>query len=152
MRRTFDGRLVGQSWETPFIAVPGGPIDAAGVERMIINFHDEYEARYGNRFEAIPVQSVTCRVQLIAQAPKVSYPELAPGDAHPDPDRIVELRYLDDANRRAGEYDRERLHAGQLIQGPAIIREPMSTTHIVAGQQAIVGPYGELLIEGSASQ
>jgi N-methylhydantoinase A len=148
VRRTFDGRLVGQSWETPFISVPDGPIDPAAVERMIDAFHDEYESRYGNRFEAIPVQSVTYRVQLIAQGPKVSYPELAAGDAHPEPDRMVELRYLDEANRRAGEYDRERLHPGQLIQGPAIIREAMSTTHVVAGQQAVVGPYGELLIEG----
>ncbi|HTX07847.1 MAG TPA: hydantoinase/oxoprolinase family protein [Solirubrobacteraceae bacterium] len=152
VRRRFDGRLAGQSWETPFIAVPDGPIDAVAVERMIASFHDEYEARYGNRFAAIPVQSVTYRVQLISQAPKVSYPELAPANAHPEPDRILELRYLDDANRRAGEYERERLRTGQLIHGPAIIREPMSTTHVVAGQQAVVGAYGELLIEGVSAR
>jgi N-methylhydantoinase A len=151
VKRTFDGRLVGQSWETPFIAVPDGPIDAAMVERMIATFHNEYEARYGNRFEAIPVESVTYRVQLITDAPKVSYPVLATDGAHPEPKRVVELRYLDEANRRAGEYDRERLCTGQLVQGPAIIREPMSTTHIVAGQQALVGRYGELLIEGVAA-
>jgi N-methylhydantoinase A len=146
VKRTFDGRLVGQSWETPFIAVPAGPIDAVAVQQMIAAFHDEYQARYGNRFEAIPVQSVTYRVQLIADVAKVSYPALEANGADPEPTRTVQLRFLDDANGRAREYDRERLRTGQLIPGPAIVREPMSTTHIVAGQQAIVGTYGELVI------
>ena len=26
VRRSFDGRLFGQSWETPFVEVPAGPI------------------------------------------------------------------------------------------------------------------------------
>ena len=147
VKRTFDGRLVGQSWETPFIAVPEGTIGAAAVQQMIDTFHDEYEARYGNRFEAIPVQSVTYRVQLIAEAAKVSYPALEANGAHPAQARTVELRFLDEANRRAGEYEREQLRTGQLIEGPAIIREPMSTTHIVAGQRAVVGTNGELMIE-----
>ena len=47
----------------------------------------------------------------------------------------------------SGFYDRECLRAGQRIRGPAIIREPMSTTHVVAGQQARVGTHGELIIE-----
>jgi N-methylhydantoinase A len=33
------------------------------------------------------------------------------------------------------------------VRGPAIIREPMSTTHVVAGQVATIGKYGEILIE-----
>ena len=51
VRRSFDGRLYGQSWETPFIGVPDGPItgerrgDDRGVQR-------EYARRYGNRFES----------------------------------------------------------------------------------------------------
>jgi N-methylhydantoinase A len=148
VKRTFDGRLVGQSWETPFIDVPEGPIDEAAVQQMIAGFHDEYETRYGNRFEAIPVQSVTYRVQLVAQAPKVTYPELDAGGAHPEPTGTAELHYLDEPNRSAGVYEREQLRTGQMILGPAIIREPTSTTHVVAGQQAVVGTYGEIVIEG----
>jgi N-methylhydantoinase A len=153
VRRTFDGRLVGQSWDTPFVSVPSGPLDRAAVAGMVAGFHDEYEARYGNRFEAMPVESVTYRVELVARSRKVTYPRVAP-EREPrvsmQPDRIVTLEYLDPDNRHAGEYERERLVFGDVIVGPAIVREPMSTTHIVAGQQLSVGPYGELIVERQA--
>jgi N-methylhydantoinase A len=149
VRRTFDGRLVGQSWDTPFVAVPDGPIDASAVAAMVAAFHDEYEARYGNRFEAMPVESVTYRVELITASPKVSYPPLptAEGGRALAPDRMVTLGYLDPVERYAGEYERERLRSGDVITGPAIVREPTSTTHILAGQQLTVGGYGELIVE-----
>ena len=49
VRRSFDGRLMGQSWETPFVELPDGPIDEAMIARMIELFHEQYERRYGNR-------------------------------------------------------------------------------------------------------
>jgi N-methylhydantoinase A len=146
VKRTFDGRLVGQSWETPFIPVPAGPIDEAAVAQMVSNFHDSYESRYGNRFGSMPVESVTYRVQLIVPSPKVSYPTLEPGDGRVlEPSRTIALRFIGGA--QAGEYERETLRAGAVILGPAIIREPMSTTHMPAGQRATVGSYGEIVIE-----
>jgi N-methylhydantoinase A len=149
VRRTFDGRLVGQSWDTPFVEVPAGTIDAAGIQQMISGFHDEYESRFGNRFEQFPVEGVTYRVQLSLGSDKVEYPKIEPGEAvEVKPDRMIELSYVDDSQRRVGEYQqREALKAGNIVRGPAIIREPMSTTHVVAGQVARIGQYGEIYIE-----
>jgi N-methylhydantoinase A len=149
VRRTFDARLLGQSWDTPFVPVPEGKIDVSAVTAMVASFHDEYEVRYGNRFEAMPVESVTYRVELIASADKVTYPPLPAGDGRRvlAPERTVTLGYLDSAERHAGEYERERLHAGDVICGPAIVREPTSTTHILAGQRMTVGAYAELIVE-----
>jgi len=147
-RRTFDGRLVGQSWDTPFVELPPGAIDGDAVGQMIGAFHDAYEARYGNRFEQFPVEGVTYRVQLALGAEKVRYPEIESGEAvEVSPDRSIELRYVDEANVRTGEYRREALQANNIVRGPAIIREPMSTTHVVAGQVATIGRYGEIYIE-----
>lgn len=148
VRRTFDGRLLGQSWETPFIRVPEGDIDGDAIAQVIASFHDEYEARYGTRFESVPVEGVTYRVQLVVDARKVSYPLVDVGEStQVAPDNIIELRYLDRANARAGEYEREKLEAGNFMLGPAVIREPMSTTHVIAGQRATIGSYGEIVIE-----
>ena len=72
--RSFDGRLVGQSWETPFVPVPDGRLDADAVTTMIANFHDTYEQRTGNRFEVMPVEGVTFRVRAILGTGKVEYP------------------------------------------------------------------------------
>jgi N-methylhydantoinase A len=148
VRRTFDGRLVGQSWDTPFVEVPGGELDGAAIDQMIVAFHDEYESRYGNRFEQFPVEGVTYRVQLALGSDKVEYPKIEQGEAvEIAPDRVLELSYVEEHESKVGEYQRENLKAGNIVRGPAIIREPMSTTHVVAGQLATIGEYGEISIE-----
>ena len=117
---------------------------------MIAAFHDEYQSRFCNRFEGFPVEGVTYRVQLVVDSPKVEYPRIAPAaTVEATAERTIELRCVDEANRVAGEYERERLGAGNVVVGPAIIREPTSTTHVVAGQRATVGSYGEIVIERS---
>jgi N-methylhydantoinase A len=152
VRRTFDGRLVGQSWDTPFVEVPAGELDGAAIDRMIASFHDEYESRYGNRFEQFPVEGVTYRVQLALGSDKVEYPRIERGEAvEIAPDRVIELKYVDEHESKVGEYQRESLKSGNIVRGPAIIREPTSTTHVVAGQVAVIGEFGEILIERAAA-
>ncbi|HEY3708840.1 MAG TPA: hydantoinase/oxoprolinase family protein [Amycolatopsis sp.] len=146
--RSFDGRLAGQTWETPFIGVPDGEIDAGAIATMVSNFHDAYAERSGNRFEALPVQGVTYRVQAVAKADKVEYPkvpERAEGETL-QATRTLKIRYLTEDPLDAGEYQRADLRAGDRVPGPAVIREPLSTTFLVPGQVATVGAYGELRI------
>lgn len=152
--RSYDGHLVGQSWETPFVPVPDGPVDAAAVAAMIASFHDTYEERSGNRFEAMPVEGVTFRVRAVLATEKVDYPQLArrTADEPLTPLRTVTLRYLgdledeDDGGQEAAVYDRAALRAGDELQGPVIVTEGLSTTHAGAGQYLVVGRYGELVI------
>ena len=145
--RSFDGRLVGQSWETPFISVPDGTIDEDSVATMVENFHDAYAARSGNRFTAMPVQGVTYRVEAVIPAEKVEYPRLTARDGGElEASRELEIRYLSDEPYTAEEYQREDLLADDVIAGPAVIRERLSTTFLLPGQQARVGEYGELHI------
>ncbi len=148
IKRTFDGRLYGQTWETPFIDVPPGEITEDTIGTLITNFHEVYEQRTGNRFEMFPVQSVTYRVEVIVPTEKVSYPHLPIPQAHTlQPERIIRLHYVEDGEIEVAEYEREKLQRGNVIYGPAIIREPLSTTHIVRGQSATIGEWGEIVIE-----
>ena len=153
LSRSFDGRLLGQSWETPLVEVPEGPITEATVQQMIDRFHDEYDRRYGNRFPVVPVQGVTYRVQLVVPVDKVRYDRLAGGSngevspADPRPTRTLTLHYLENEPFEAPEYEREALAPGMHLAGPAIIREALSTTFVLAGQRAEVGRLGEISIE-----
>jgi N-methylhydantoinase A len=148
VRRSFDGRLVGQSWETPFVEVPDGPITEQTIPELVERFHDEYERRYGNRFPYVPVQGVSYRVELVAPADKVEYSPLEPaGGPEPRPERLVELRYLADEPVRAGEFARKSLPPGCSVPGPAVIREPLATVLVHAGQSARIGRFGEVVIE-----
>ncbi len=145
--RSFDGRLEGQGFETPFIPAPA-PVTADAVEPLTAAFHDVYEVRNGNRFAMLPVEVLTVRVNAVVPATKVDYPAIdvaGPDDTaagHPVP-----LRFLDGVDAGAMQYDRAALRAGHRITGPAIIREDMSTTFVPAGHDAVVGTYGEIVIE-----
>jgi N-methylhydantoinase A len=146
--RSFDGRLYGQTWETPFVAVPEGAITAEAVDEMTASFHDTYAERSGNRFEFVGVQAVTFRVRAVVDAAKVDYPrmpERAAGQAA-SVRRSLQIRYLRAEPVGADEYHRDELLAGDRIPGPAVIREPLSTTFLVPGQTATVGGHGELRI------
>ena len=149
VRRSFDGRLLGQSWETPFIPVADGPITAESVPDLIERFHAAYERRYGNRFPHVPVQGVSYRVELVLPADKVRYEPLAEDrePAAPAARATIELRNLFGDAVAAGEYRREELAVGARVEGPAVIREALSTTFILPGQHARVGRFGELNIE-----
>jgi N-methylhydantoinase A len=147
--RSFDGRLVGQSWETPFVPVPDGTLDADALAVMVANFHDTYEQRTGNRFDAFPVEGVTFRVRAILDTDKVEYPvvpERTYADGPLTPVRTTVLRHLTDHDQQAPVFDRDHLRAGDVVDGPAIVDESLSTTHVGAGQTATVGGYGELVI------
>ena len=146
--RTFDGRLVGQSWETPFVDVPEGPITTDAVEEMVRSFHDTYERRNGNRFPAFPVQGVTWRVQLVVPTQKVEYEQVAAGNGQsPSAMGSIVIHHLYGDDVEATEIDRSGLRRGDRIEGPAVVREPMSTTFVPAGRVLTTGAYGELVIE-----
>ena len=113
---------------------------------MIEAFQAEYHRRYGNTFP-LPVQGVTYRVELVVHAEKVEYvpSEITdPPTPAPPPTRTVELRHYADQPLQAGEYVRDQLPTGSSVEGPAIIREGLSTTFVCPGQVATVGPFGEL--------
>jgi N-methylhydantoinase A len=149
--RSFDARLVGQTWETPFIEVPGGTLGPEQIETMIENFHVAYLERSGNRFDALPVQGVTYRVQARVPIDKVAYRQLdhRSNGGGPSAGREITLRWIYGQAVTAREYERASLRAGDTIPGPAIIREELSTTQVCPDQTARVGEYGELIIERS---
>jgi N-methylhydantoinase A len=151
--RSMDARLVGQTWETPFIEVPGGTIHADAIETMIESFHVAYQARSGNRFDALPVQGVTYRVQACVPIDKVAYEPIdRRNGGAPDAGREITLRYIYGDEVTAREYDRAKLQYGDVIEGPAIIREALSTTQVCPGQTATVGQYGEIVIEKGSNR
>lgn len=149
-KRSFDGRLAGQNWETPFVDVPDGEITAESIGEMTDNFHRAYLERCGNKFEALPVQGVTYRVEAVVPSSKVDYPMLPVRDGEPlEPTRTLPISYLTDEPVDAAEYDRTALRAGDVISGPAVIREPLSTTFMLPDQVAEIGTYGEIRIRKS---
>lgn len=149
--RSFDARMVGQAFETPFIDAPPGAIDGPAVHDMVQRFHQAYEQRCGNRFDTMAVETVNLRVRAVVDMPKVGFAEFAPrrGDELLRPVAERTMHYLPEGSPTAMAYERDELHAGDTITGPAVIHERLSTTFIPSGHTVQVGAYGEFIVTGS---
>ncbi len=146
VRRSFDGRLAGQSWETPFVNVDAAALNERGPAALIDEFHAEYARRNGVAFPQIPVQAVTWRVQMIVPTEKLSWRPLPAGHGRPLPVGHRTLRYLENKDISAPVYQRAALGAGDTAAGPALIVEPLATTLVMPGQRAQIGAVGEIII------
>jgi N-methylhydantoinase A len=145
--RTFDARLFGQGFETPFIPVPPGPLGAKEIAQMSEAFHTRYEQRNGHRFEAFPVEGVTYRVQVAVPSDKVLFEELGTrSGGHPAQRGEARVSHLYEQEVVAPCYERDELLAGDVLQGPAVVWEPTSTTFVPKDRRAVVGKYGELVV------
>ena len=145
--RTFDGRLLGQGWETPFVPVPSGLLGPKEVQQMVDTFHAEYDQRNGHRFESFPVEGVTYRVQLVVPTDKVTF-DVLPQRAGPllQPRGSADLAHLYPEGATASCCERDDLLAGDVLLGPAIVLETNSTTFVPKDRRATVGSYGELVV------
>jgi N-methylhydantoinase A len=147
IRRSFDGRLLGQSWETPFIEIPPGEISAHSIAAMSSAFHRAYMERNQQSFETIPVQAATFRVHMTVASDRVQYEVLDEGRQEPlRPRRVRKLFYLYGDSVDVDEFDRHQLCVGDQVVGPAIVREELSTTFVPMGNKLAVGSHGELII------
>lgn len=102
-------------------------------------FHALHEQRFGYRMQE-PLELVNVRVALKAKAKPVSMPKLpsAAGDA------VSEDIFVVGEQAPVKRFDRDDLMAGQVIEGPALITELVSTTYIKSGWSALVEQHGIL--------
>jgi N-methylhydantoinase A len=60
---------------------------------------------------------------------------------------MLQIRHLEGERLDAAEYARDSLPIGASFEGPAVIREGLSTTLVCPRQLARVGRFGEIVIE-----
>ena len=157
MQRWADCRYLGQAYE---LLVPAGssPFDAAALATLAENFEATHEREYFYRFPDTPVQIVHLRSYAIGLMPRVPLADTAPGDPEPPADAVVDRRRVFFAvDGAAAEletpfYDRDRLLAGNVVEGPAIIEQLDSTTVVPPGLPARVGRDGAIVIDCAARE
>jgi N-methylhydantoinase A len=143
-----DVRYHGQGFEIPvpidfsaFAADDGGGF--AGLRSAFDAEHERlFSFLLNNEHEL-----VTVRATVNGPHPEVASITLETGG--PDPsaaERTVTSIYVDGTTVDAMVYDRDRLLAGNVVPGPAVIAEMDSTTLVLPGHTATVHPHGSLLI------
>jgi N-methylhydantoinase A len=144
-----DMRYAGQNYELS-IPLAAGPVTRVTIDELAAGFAAAHQRLYGFVAKDEPIQLVTLRAEATGIVRKA---ELRPtADAGPDA-RAAEFGRRNVWLRETGAfvscplYDRDRLCAGNHIEGPAIVEQMDATTLIVPGATATVDRYLNLLLE-----
>ncbi len=145
--RTADVRYFGQAYEVR-VPVPDGDVGTQTFDEVARRFHDEHLALYGYDFRDDPrqeVEWVNLRVTGIGPIRKPEIQEVAAGDGAGQARTGTRQVFFDDWVE-APVYDRARLGAGDVVEGPAVLEEFSSTVPLHPGFIARVDRFGNLLI------
>ena len=113
-----------------------------------------HERDYGYRFDDAVIEIVTLRVIGFAEVPPLTWPELPDATS---PDLSHALLYVrpttfdDGKTVETPRYDRDKLAAGHIVPGPAIIQQHNSTTLVPPGFTASVHRSGNIHIARQSS-
>ena len=152
VRRLADCRYAGQGYEVRF-DVPAGEIDAAWLDELGDRFHRAHEAEYGHRFDA-EIELVNIRTVAIGHVPDLEPERLGRGDGDASRALTLEREVMFDVGGRPERrltrfYERDRLLAGDRIDGPAIVEQYDTTTVVGPGLAAEIDEYGNIVIDCS---
>jgi N-methylhydantoinase A len=152
LTRSADIRYRGQINEVE-VPVTGGELGEAALAQLVADFHHRYETVYGKGagFREARVEIVTYRVRasavsakplIVAARESVRTPAEAARAGH-RPVYWAELGDFESTPIFRGD----RLLAGNVVSGPAIIQVPDTTIVVHPFQTARMDPYGNVLID-----
>jgi N-methylhydantoinase A len=140
-----DVRYSGQAFEVP-MAIDAETLRRDGLDGLIARFDAEHHRLFtfnmASKHEIVNVRAVALGQPL--DLPAITLEE---GDGDPSAAKVRDHEvWIGGAFRPAVIYDRERLRAGDIINGPAVITEMDSTTLIENDCVGMVDAVGNILI------
>jgi len=111
------------------------------IDTAVKDFHDLHKQRYGHQLE-LPIELVTLRMKL---REKLSGVDLS---IEATSEQYTNTEYIDvyGVASSVPVFKREQLTTSQLLQGPALITEKISTTWLAEGWQACLHESGSLVL------
>ena len=104
-------------------------------------FHDAHQQRYGHQLN-LPIELVTIRVRLNGESVAINLAEKNNSKSQ-QPEQVM----LHGVEKLVLIYEREKLVVDEVIQGPALITEKVSTTWLENDWQARLHKSGSLLLK-----
>jgi N-methylhydantoinase A len=148
LRYFLDMRYAGQGYENP-VPVDQVPLtDLAPYRQRFDLIHREC---HGHNAPGQPVEIVSYRVEAFGIVPRIELARLDAADS-PDPEaarvgqRPALFTSLGQTPKPVAVYDRARLKAGHMFDGPAIVEQYDATTVVCPEQRVEVDALGNLLI------
>jgi N-methylhydantoinase A len=145
MSYEIDVRYHGQAFEVPMpLSLEG--FAEGGLARLAAAFDEEHRRLFTFNMDA-EHEFVNLRAVAMGRVQDIPTLKIEAGDGDPAAAKIRDHEvWVDGGFKPSVIYDRARLRAGDTIKGPAIIVEMDSTTLVLPDCEAIVDPYGAILI------
>jgi N-methylhydantoinase A len=143
-----DLRYHGQGFEIPVdIDIDTFDGNGAGLDGLRTAFDTEHQRLFSFLLDNNEHELVTVRATVSGPRPDVAAATIVEGGIDPAEalSTTTEI-WVDGALVQANVYDRQRLKAGNVVRGPAIITEMDSTTLVLPDHAATVHHSGSLLI------
>jgi N-methylhydantoinase A len=145
--RFVDARYVGQSFELT-VDYPSARSRGDLLRTIGNSFYQAHLQRFGyaDRNEAVEIVNLRLKLELA-----VDKPQIAPEPAGP-PDSSAALMgkapvVFQEGSLETSLYDRDKLHSGNVIQGPSLLLQLDTTIVVPPGWRGAVDPYGNLVLE-----
>jgi N-methylhydantoinase A len=147
MRTTYevDVRYRGQGLRLNVI-VDVGDLEERGLDALSEKFDAEHKRLFTF---ALPHEHeiVTLRAAVRGKGITLTRPKVPKGNASPKAAAVgTQASYMEGKKVTATVYERTRLAAGNVLEGPAIVMEMDSTTVILPAHQGLVDDFGNILI------
>ena len=127
-------------------ATDGQEMGQAALDAVVAAFHAEHERLYTFRLEEVPVEIVTLRVDAVGVLPTLKLGEIPARGAASKAIAGQQRLSLASGPVEAPVYDRARLGAGAVLEGPAVITQLDATTLLLPEQTAEVHKFGSLIV------
>ena len=148
MTRNADLRYRGQEYTLSAI-VPNGEITADSLKAIRASFEELHYARYQHAAPEEEVEIVNLRLSAAGRfsdesaMPFTRITKGAPGGGIQRRRRVV----FDEGAMDCAVYQRGALAEGQIVEGPAVIEELVSTTIVLPGDRAVMHATGAIIID-----
>jgi N-methylhydantoinase A len=124
------------------VPLPDGALPDLGAEALREAFFTRYRKVYGHAHPHLAVEVTTCRLAALGPKPTVALEERTESDAEaPSAIKAHRRAYFAELGGYVSTpiYDRFKLAAGMVFEGPAIVEQPDST--------AVIGPDAEVRVD-----
>ena len=144
-------RYLGQGFELR-AKMPSEQLTKDNVNVIIDNFYDVHKQQYGHAFKDQITEAITIRVVASVDTEKLEFTKLkAGGNENPDYAKLYSRNTIFDDGESVStpRYSRDKLLAGDILIGPAVVTQHNSTTIIPPTYKATMLDAGDILIENS---
>ena len=125
---------------------PGTSVTPESLAACLAVFHRQHEQLYTFSQEDTSVEIVTLRLTATGKLPRPSLPTIGPGPSLSAAKIGEQEVEAENGAALYPIYNRDKLGAGTVLPGPAIVQQLDATTLILPGQVAEVEPHGCLTL------